>query len=908
MILRNASMGEGVVVEDSGEKIFRRTHTLKNGKRYIISSWDKESWELNDVITLRAPDEGLSIETHAATSYMYVDGVPFFTQDAVATNSANIWRFETSGNEAEDEGYLVCEHTGYGRTWCLGMGWDLTTLGTTIGRVPDGPMGYTDSAASLFSAEWRWGAGLVSVRTSGSEHYWVGYERASGSWKIISGSDWDGDAHLNAYLFEETNNVATAILSDKVGYVGVNGTTLPTKIIKTWSTGLVEYVPLELSMLSTSDGSPVDTSTAGNYSNLSVTYNGVVICTDYTLAVGTEVTGAENSGKYYYRLVKNLEAGKQYLFVSRNTEGKAYAMASTGYNANTGTEEITVQMDANGLPCIRSNVTVPAAAVWNYVFDDSDYQCHWVEQPTTVWNTPGLNYLSFNNETPPESKGYEYFNESGSYLYTGAHGANWPVRDLKSYDSVSMKGWSSYYGWHKDKDIGDVYAYLTFDKHDAAFVSVGDAYRKWGEEVYIYEKTPITSVTYEALGTSGKVNVGDGATTRVGTSVEIRYPDGSVVVEKVTADMLYLNGNALTDGDLASPIRMPGLTLKYNGQTLTTNFTLDVMSETENDYPQFPAPGAVRVNKQLGKPDFIFNQTGVAKVDLAVTGTPKQTPMDVLVILDTSSSVVDNYVETGETRLEVMRQALGDMIDTLQAPNPDGSIPDICLAVSQFNDYANQGPNNETYLAGGQAVAFNLITNTNPASIQSIQIGAKLAKGSQAKLYYNTKELVTLTTATNMFYKLKGLTWTQIEGTNMWKSSTIVLSNASTGTDNIISLTDVKITSGKAIQLVTESASAVSDPVAMLEEVQGPAIVLCADGLTVERTDAVMKAIEESTKAEAENPEQKPEDDNQDTSSPSTGDPAELLLPALTILAMLCFFEIMVLIKLDNKAKMEVRR
>jgi hypothetical protein len=34
-----------------------------------------------------------------------------------------------------------------------------------------------------------------------------------------------------------------------------------------------------------------------------------------------------------------------------------------------------------------------------------------------------------------------------------------------------------------------------------------------------------------------------------------------------------------------------------------------------------------------------------------------------------------------------MRHALGDLIDTLQAPNPDGTLPDVCLAVSQFNDY-----------------------------------------------------------------------------------------------------------------------------------------------------------------------------------------------------------------------------
>ena len=684
--------GEGVVVEDSGEKIFRRTQSFKHGKRYIITNWATESWELNDVKSMLAPSEGHDIGTHPVTIYMYPDGVPFLTADSIPANKGNIWRFETSGNGLEDQGYLISEHTGYDQTkrWYVGLAAeDKTTLWVTDSLVKGGYLGEEGSGKTLYSAQWTWSGCIQNVEFP---TFWLGYNSGAADWQSIDNSAWTSSSHANTYIYEETNNVATATMSDKVGYVSVGATSLPTMIIKTWTSGKVEYIPLTLSMLSTSDGSAVTTGTAGIYSNLTVTYNGVIICNDYTLAVGTESTGANTEGKFYYRLVDNFTHGMEYLIVSRNTAGKAYALASAGFNANATTAAVALELDANGIPCVRSDISVPATAVWKYYNDDTGGP-YWLEQPTTLWNSgTARNYLSFNNVRPNNDN--EFFNGKGSLLYSGDWYKNWPVTTLtfvteSGINYPALKGLVSLSGWYNG-----TYAYITFDKHDAQFVTVGDDYRKWGEEVYLFEKTPITSVTYEALGTTGKVIAGDPATTKVGTSVEIRYPDGNVQVVPVTANMLSLNGTALEDKNLTTAVRMTGLTLKYQGQTLSTNFTLDVQSEQENDYPEFPAPGSVRVGKHLGKSDYIFNRTGVANVELTVNGAPKQTPMDVLVILDTSSSVVDNFMENGETRLEVMRQALGDLIETLQAPNPDGTMPDVCLAVSQFNDYTYFSENN----------------------------------------------------------------------------------------------------------------------------------------------------------------------------------------------------------------------
>lgn len=127
-------------------------------------------------------------------------------------------------------------------------------------------------------------------------------------------------------------------------------------------------------------------------------------------------------------------------------------------------------------------------------------------------------------------------------------------------------------------------------------------------------------------------------------------------------------------------------------------------------------------------------------------------------------------------------------------------------------DYKNQGPNHEAYLAPGQAIAFQLIANGQPSSVQ---IGAKLANGTSAKLSITGAKcdkanngLLTLNTATDMYYELKDLNWTQAaDGT--YKSNVITLANTSEG-DDIVSLTNVKFI-GATYSSALPSAKATED-------------------------------------------------------------------------------------------------
>ena len=94
---------------------------------------------------------------------------------------------------------------------------------------------------------------------------------------------------------------------------------------------------------------------------------------------------------------------------------------------------------------------------------------------------------------------------------------------------------------------------------------------------------------------------------------------------------------------------------------------------------------------------------------------------------------------------------------------------------AEIATYANYGPNNEVYLAKGQAITFTVPKN---AKIASIQIGAKAPNGSAAKMVVNGTE-TNITSATEMYYEI------DTEGRNF------TIANNGNG---ILSLTNLKIT------------------------------------------------------------------------------------------------------------------
>lgn len=97
-------------------------------------------------------------------------------------------------------------------------------------------------------------------------------------------------------------------------------------------------------------------------------------------------------------------------------------------------------------------------------------------------------------------------------------------------------------------------------------------------------------------------------------------------------------------------------------------------------------------------------------------------------------------------------------------------------ATANIQTYANYGPNNEVYLANGQAITFTIPENTN---IASIQIGAKAPDGNAAEMDVNGTKTA-IPSATEMYYQI---------ATQGNQSFTVT----NTGKD-LLSLTNLKIT------------------------------------------------------------------------------------------------------------------
>lgn len=191
--------------------------------------------------------------------------------------------------------------------------------------------------------------------------------------------------------------------------------------------------------------------------------------------------------------------------------------------------------------------------------------------------------------------------------------------------------------------------------------------------------------------------------------------------------------------------------------------------------------------------------------------------LDAVRVYDPAGNTLDNdYVKDREVKpiyVEVRKALIGQngfTGDTNVLANGavfiDGKSTGASIA-----DYKNFGPNHEVYLAGNQAIAFRIVADREPVTVQ---IGVKLANGSSGTLKisgasgsalkfakYNgsngevpENESLTLGTATNMYYALNGITWTAENVSK--KSNVIVLTN--TGENSIVSITNVKCTYANA--------------------------------------------------------------------------------------------------------------
>ncbi len=193
--------------------------------------------------------------------------------------------------------------------------------------------------------------------------------------------------------------------------------------------------------------------------------------------------------------------------------------------------------------------------------------------------------------------------------------------------------------------------------------------------------------------------------------------------------------------------------------------------------------------------------------------------LDAVRVYDPAGNTLDNdYVKDREVKpiyVEVRKALIKQGSFTGGNENIAGAVfIDGKADGATIDDYKNFGPNHEVYLAGNQAIAFRIVANREPATVQ---IGVKLANGSNGTLKIgggnevkfaaysnvNASDTLTLSTATDMYYALDGITWTEKNGSQ--ESNVIVLTN--TGDNSIVSITNVKCTYASITENTTNAVT-----------------------------------------------------------------------------------------------------
>jgi hypothetical protein len=311
----------------------------------------------------------------------------------------------------------------------------------------------------------------------------------------------------------------------------------------------------------------VNTTKDGTYTNVQVVFNNSLICDNYTVQVGTAKTIPVAEG-YYYRLTDEFvpseglqyKNNNTYLILDRNAQGNGVMMISQGIcDKNVIPADVTVALDADGVPCVRSESMLTSTKLrfqeWMY---------HYHSDGTFYLMQPNLGdaNVGYNNNLRVAAPG-------GAILVTGSP-------DAYSIKNPVMSSSDNYTTTSGNVNVAGASMYLQYNSAAKQFQGVLAANRKQGSEIYIYEKVTYNTASASVVGLNGKVSKGSAATAKTGTEISITYPDGRQELVPVTANMLYKNGKALTATDLKNNTTLTGLTLKYQGITLASNYVLTI--------------------------------------------------------------------------------------------------------------------------------------------------------------------------------------------------------------------------------------------------------------------------------------------------------------------------------------------
>ncbi len=197
---------------------------------------------------------------------------------------------------------------------------------------------------------------------------------------------------------------------------------------------------------------------------------------------------------------------------------------------------------------------------------------------------------------------------------------------------------------------------------------------------------PVTVQSRKVTGytfTPGQVTIGASTSEMTGGTLTITYDSGDPDV------MPNISVGETDIGNNINNIGTHTVNVTYNGVTYA-GFTLKVVANPGNNYPEFPDEGSVTVDKVATGID--FQSSGIAKVELSATGVPKQVGVDVVLTIDVSNSMAwetntGNKTYVANNKLVEVMTAVKNFATIFLAPNEDGTATNNTMTIVIFGGY-----------------------------------------------------------------------------------------------------------------------------------------------------------------------------------------------------------------------------
>ena len=366
----------------------------------------------------------------------------------------------------------------------------------------------------------------------------------------------------------------------------------------------------------------------------------------WTYVGETEATG----GSYTYTLdTDGIDAGSsnKYIIVA---ETQALALHTSGTSASTA-ESVNISSDGKTV----TTTTRDYEYYWNstYGFTRGSYGLH----QSGYYIYLGEKSASYMDGVINNGDGtYCLYDNEGTKRTLYYNGSRFTVSEESNYTAVSVRLYK-YTGTTGGTPGGSIYAHLE------------------GNTVYTLPngKSATTAMNTVKAGITGYLS---------------SSADGSNPTELEDSALTWtwlnkFNGN------------VPGsywVQISYNGEVLGTVEVVVNAKEpgAVNNYPEYPNEGSIKVNKTGTGID--FQSSGIAQVEVSASGVPIKKGADVIVMLDTSSSMTSHTVTgSSKTRAKVLEESLVEMIKQFKTPGDDGALMDLRVAIADFNGFFSSG-------------------------------------------------------------------------------------------------------------------------------------------------------------------------------------------------------------------------